>query len=413
MPTPEYDVITIGGGPAGSTAAALLARDGYRVLQLERERFPRFKIGESLIPASFDTLKRLGVLDQLRRSHFPKKHSVQFFSGDGRASAPFYFHETDPSERSQTWQVLRSEFDALLLDNARRRGAAVRTGVQVREVLFDGERATGVRVRSNGTQDEIGCRVVIDASGQRALMARQLKLRRQDPRLRMAAIFTHFAGAQRDSGIDEGATLILNTEDKDSWFWYIPLPEDRVSVGVVGAIDTLVGGRQGTPQSVFDAELARCPALVPRLAAARRLMDVQVLNDFSYTSRQIAGDGWVLIGDAFAFLDPIYSSGVLLALRSAELAAAAVGDALAAGDPSGARLGSFEPRLRDGMAAFRQLIYAFYHKEFSFGRFLRRHPEHRQAVIRILVGDVFDEDFNPLFDDLGRMIELPGQETTP
>jgi len=413
MPTPEYDVITIGGGPAGSTAAALLAQDGYRVLQLERERFPRFKIGESLIPASFDTLKRLGVLDELRRSHFPKKYSVQFFSGDGRASTPFYFSETDPSERSQTWQVLRSEFDALLLDNARRRGAEVRTGVQVREVLFDGDRATGVRVRTDGTEREIGCRVVIDASGQRALVARQLKLRCQDPRLRMAAIFTHFAGAQRDSGIDEGATLILNTRDKDSWFWYIPLPEDRVSVGVVGPIDYLVRGRQGSPQRIFEEELERCPRLEPRLAAARQVLPVMVLNDFSYTSRQVAGDGWVLVGDAFGFLDPIYSSGVLLALRSAELAADAVGDALATGDLSGVRLGGFGPRLRDGMAAFRQLIYAFYNKEFSFGRFLRRHPEHRLAVIRILVGDVFDEDFTPLFDDLGRMIELPGQETTP
>ena len=216
----------------------------------------------------------------------------------------------------------------------------------------------------------------------------------------MAAIFTHFEGAQRDPGIDEGATLILQTEGQKSWFWYIPLPEDRVSVGVVGPIPHLIEGRQGDPQKTFEEELARCPGLVPRVENAHQAMDVKVLNDFSYTSSRAAGDGWALVGDAFTFLDPIYSSGVLLALSSAELAADAILEGFEEGDLSGRKLGRYEDRLRQGIQAFRKLVYAFYTPQFSFAGFLRRHPEHREPVVKILVGDVFERDFEPFFADL-------------
>ncbi len=406
-----YDVIVVGGGPAGSTAATLLAQAGRSVLQLERHATLPFKVGESLIPATYHTLERLGVLERLRASTFPKKYSVQFFSGSGRASEPFYFSETDPSERSQTWQVLRSEFDALLLDNAERHGVEVRTGAVVREVLFEDarpnggdparRRAVGVRARfSDGETREVRSRVVVDATGQRAMLGRQLDIRHHDPCLRMAAVFTHFEGAHRDSGIDEGATLVLQTRDNRSWFWYIPLPDDRVSVGVVGPIDYLIRDRNGDPQRIFDEQVELCPGLVTRIAEARQAMEMKVLNDFSYISDRAAGDGWVLVGDAYGFLDPIYSSGVLLALKSGELAADAVDAALEAGDLSAERLGVFDPQLREGMASFRQLVYAFYSRDFNFARFLRRHPEHRLAVIDILVGDVFDRDFSALFDDM-------------
>lgn len=397
----EHDVIVIGGGPAGSAAATLIAQAGYEVLLLERHATPPFKVGESLIPASYGTLGRLGMLDELRRSHFPKKYSVQFYSGNGNASAPFYFSETDASERSQTWQVLRSEFDGMLLDNADAQGVTVRTGTGVQKVLFEGERAVGVRARfANGEIRELRSRVLMDATGQRAMLGRQLGIRRHDPCLRMAAIFTHFEGAQRDSGIDEGATLILQTRDNKSWFWYIPLPRHRVSVGVVGPIDYLIRGRNGDPQQTFDQQVSLCPGLIPRLEEAVQTMEIKVLNDFSYVSERAGGDGWVLVGDAYGFLDPIYSSGVLLALKSGELAADATIKALEADDPSAERLNAFDPVMRDGMASFRQLVYAFYSPQFNFAQFLRVFPQHRLAIVDILVGDVFNRDFSALFDDM-------------
>ncbi len=409
----EYDVVVIGGGPAGATTATIAAEAGHSVLQLERDAFPRFCVGESLIPATHDVLARLGMIDALRASSFVQKHSVQFIGASGKASAPFYFHETDPSPRSQTWQVVRSEFDQMMLDNARQRGVEVHERTTVQSVLFENDtpsvdgRAVGVRVKqTKGTYTDVPARVVVDASGRRSLIARSLGIRRRDPNLRMAALFTHFEGAHRDEGIDEGATLIIHTEGQDGWVWYIPLPDDTVSVGVVGPISHLIASRQGNPQKVFDEEIARCPGVRPRLVGALQSRDLQVLNDFSYRSCPAAGNGWQLVGDALGFLDPMYSTGILLALKSGELAGDALVDALAADDPSAKRLSTFGPPINAGIEAFRRLVYAFYDKRFSFADFLRNHPTHRLAIIDILVGDVFERDFDPLFADMERM--MPG-----
>jgi len=407
----DYDVIVMGGGPAGSTAATLVADAGHRVVLLERLPQTGFKIGESLMPETFSTFKRLGVLDRLHASPFPRKYSVQFYSKSGRASAPFYFGETDPGEDSVTWQVRREEFDRMLLDNARDHGVDVRQGATVREVLFEGERAVGVEadLPEEGRR-ELRARVIVDATGQSALIGRRFGLRQIDRQLMNAAVFSHFEGALRDPGIDEGATLVLHTDNQKAWFWYIPLPDDRVSVGVVGPIDYLIQGRAADPQRIFEEEVARCRPLQERLAGSRRVMDFRTLRDFSYRSRQIAGDGWVLVGDAFGFLDPIYSSGVLLAFSSGEFAADAILGALASGDCSAARLGAFGPRFIAGMDAMRQLVQVFYNPNFRFSKFLRRFPEHRHDVIRILRGDVFRHDFSALFSALEVTASMPDEE---
>jgi len=231
------DVIVIGGGPAGSTVSALTAQQGYKVQLFERERFPRFHIGESLIPETYWVLKRLGMLEKMKKSRFVKKYSVQFVNAGGKLSAPFYFWDNKPHECSQTWQVVRSEFDLMMLNNAREHGVEAHEGVRVRDVLFEENRAVGVKIQlEDGSQREVRAKVVVDASGQSGLLQNKFKLRVWDPVLNKGGIWTYWQGAYRDSGRDEGATMVLQTANRQGWFWYIPLHDDRVSVGVVARL---------------------------------------------------------------------------------------------------------------------------------------------------------------------------------
>jgi flavin-dependent dehydrogenase len=403
-PTQEthVDVVVIGGGPSGSTTSTLIAQKGHSVRLFERDRFPRFHIGESLIPETYWVLKRLNMLDKMKKSHFVKKCSVQFVNSKGRLSEPFYFTDHRPHECSETWQVLRSEFDLLMLQNAEEHGVQVHQETRVREVLFEGDRATGVRVQySDGREEIVRAKVVVDASGQSAFIASRFKLLIKDPELKKGAVWTYFKGAYRDTGRDEGATLVLQTTDRKGWFWYIPLHDDVMSVGIVRPFDELFAGGKDH-ETIYNEELDNCPEVKRRVSMGTRCDRYHATKDYSYRASRCAGDGWVLVGDAHGFLDPLYSSGVLLALKSGQLAADAVCEGLDKDDLSAEQLGSWGPEFNAGMDRMRRLVCEYY-DGFSFGRFVRKHPHFKGHLTDLLIGNLWEDHVKEVFPHLDEM----------
>jgi len=394
----EYDVIVIGAGPAGSTVGALLAEQGRKTLVVDRARFPRFHVGESLIPETYWQLKRLGLIEQLKQTAFPKKFSVQFVTEEGTETMPFYFNKYKEHESSQTWQVLRAEFDQMLVNNARTQGATVQTGAQVLDLLMEGEQVTGVKLKhsTQETQD-IRAKLVVDSSGQTGFIANRFKLKMADPHLKKGTVWAHFKNAQRDTGIDEGATLILQTEGKRSWFWYIPLPDNVVSIGCTGDMAYMFSKERGNSEEIFFSEVERCVGIKRRLTEAQPVTEFMTTKDFSYHTTQPVGPGWMLAGDALGFIDPVYSSGVFLALKSGELIADAINDAFESQDFSVSSLSQWYPGYRSGLENFRKLVYAFYAPGFSFGTFLRQYPQFKMNLVDILIGDVFKPEVEEMF----------------
>ncbi len=279
------------------------------------------------------------MLPKMKGSHFVKKYSVQFVNASGKLSAPFYFWDNKPHECSQTWQVVRSEFDQMMLDNAREHGVEAHEGVRVLDVLFEGDRAVGVRDAGRGRHASARCarKVVVDASGQSGAARRTASSCGSGIRCSTRA---PSGPTGRAPTATPAATRARRSSSrpptKKGWFWYIPLHDDIVSVGVVAPFDYLFKGR-GRHEQTYDEEVERCPAVKERVAKATRVTGYFATKDYSYRAKEVAGDGWVLVGDAFGFLDPLYSSGVLLALRSGELAADAIGEGLAKRRHVGAR----------------------------------------------------------------------------
>ncbi|MFK7734910.1 MAG: NAD(P)/FAD-dependent oxidoreductase [Pirellulaceae bacterium] len=397
----NYDVVVIGGGPAGCSAAALVAEAGNSVLLLERESLPRFHVGESLMPECYWPLQKLGMIDRMKSSQFTPKKSVQFVGASGRTSAPFYFEEHDPRENSTTWQVERADFDKMLWDRAAELGADCVDETRVMDVMIDDDqRAHGVKIRTaDGEMREIRSKVVMDGSGQQSLIANKLGIREDIPNLKKAAMWSYYKGAQRDEGDNAGATIVMHTSEKDSWFWYIPLSNGITSVGCVGDNDYMLKSGMDS-ESRYNLEVERCEGLKPRLENAERVDKVHVAKEYSYWTHQHAGDGWVLIGDAFGFIDPLYSSGVYFALVMGDRASQAVNAGLANNDCSGAQLGSWCEEFKQGSTLIRKLVEAFYTKEFSFAGFLKNNPAYQGNLTDLLIGRIFYDGAGGIFNDM-------------
>jgi flavin-dependent dehydrogenase len=399
----------MGGGPAGSSVAGILAREGRQVILFEKEIFPRHHIGESLMTDTYWTFRRLGLLEKLRESPFVRKYSVQFANAAGKESRPFYFFEAVHHESAVTWQVTRAQFDHLLINHAAEQGAVVHQGVLVKQVLFEGDRAVGVEVQmQDGTREQFFANVIVDATGQAAMLSNKFRWRVRDPKLKKAVLYSYFKGAHREPDLNGGATLVLRTEPgSGGWFWYIPLENDITSVGIVANPDYLLKNRGQDLAKIFHEEIEKCEAVRRRVEGGTRVDKIYSILDYSYRSKQNAGNGFILIGDAYGFLDPIYSSGVLLALKMAELAADAIHDAFNHNDFSAARLGQYQAKLDRGIESMRKLVYAFYNDGFSFSGFLRKYPDERVHIINLLIGDVFKEGVDSVYGPMSEFAEIP------
>lgn len=402
----RYDAIVIGAGPSGSTAAAVLASKGHRVLAIEREKFPRYHVGESLIPYTYFPLERIGMIERMKKSHFPSKYSVQFVGRSGNLSQPFYFYEHLKHEAACTWQVLRSEFDQMLMDNAREKGAEVLEETKVTETIDENGTVSGVRAKAkDGGTLEFRAPITIDASGRDSLSMLRNNWRVRDDQLKKISIWTYYKGALRDPGRDEGATTIASIPDR-GWFWYIPLPDDMVSVGVVAESDYLYRDTRDL-EEIFLREVTNNRWIEKHLAIGRRTEPLRVTGEFSYRSRYTAADGLVLTGDAFGFLDPVFSSGLFFALRGGELVADAVDAALTAGDYTAGRFNDYANEMCSGMEAMRRLVYAFYDHGFSFADLMKEHPDLSPDLTDCLIGNL-SRDFEPLFKAVSKFAAVPG-----
>lgn len=404
----NYDAIIIGGGPAGTTCAALLAEKGHKVLLLEKTQFPRYHVGESLMPFCYFSLERLGVVEKMDEIGYQQKKSVQFATTDGKISAPFYFFQHFDHPAATTWQVEREHFDLMLLDNARSKGAEVRENTTALDFLKEGDRVVGVKART-GDDDafEVHAPITLDCTGRDALFQRKHGWRNRDPKLNKISIWTLFKDAKRDPGLDEGATTIAYLPE-GGWFWNIPLRNGIVSSGIVAERDYLYKpGETRDPAEIYTREIENNAWIKDHLDPGEQFGEYWIAGEYSYRAEHCATDGLVLVGDAFAFLDPVFSSGVFLALKSGEMAADATHAALEAGDTSASSFAKYGEDLCGHIETMRRIVYAFYDPEFSFGKLIRKYPDLRGKLTDVLIGNIDGKDYSDLAAAIESIAKLP------
>ncbi|HXN33594.1 MAG TPA: NAD(P)/FAD-dependent oxidoreductase [Polyangiaceae bacterium] len=397
LASPEFDVAVIGGGPAGSVCAARLASRGRRVVVLERDRHPRFHLGESLLPNSLGVLEAIGVLDEVRR-RFIVKRGARFVDGaDPSRSVRYAFAEAFHARWDHAFQVPRDDFDALLFRHAGHCGADLRERWEATRVLWTGTRAAGLEARDpNGSLHTVRARFIVDASGRDAVIARAARDVERIEHLDRTALFTQVRGAWRDAGEREGDIQIVVFGDgphERGWFWLIPFADGRTSVGAVVSSAWVRARREaGGPEELFGAAVAASTTMRGMLEGAQAAFAPRATADFSFRVRALCGDGWVALGDASGFIDPLFSTGAHLAMHGALHAADAIDDALRSGDVSRVRFESWEREQRSGAQLFVGAVQAFYGGDLVSYLFAEpQHPFLRRAITSLLSGDVFDE----------------------
>lgn len=352
----RYDVAIIGGGPAGSTAAMTLARGGRRVIVLEREKFPRFHIGESLLPYSMDAFDRLGLREKIEAAGFMPKHGAEIASGCGTRELRFHFKNGFRSKRESAYQVTRADFDKLLLDHAREQGAEVREETQVSCIAFT---ENGVELETNGGSIEAD--YVIDASGRNSLVGTHFGLKKSYHELKKFAVYAHYENVDRAEGIDGTLTRMVRTSK--SWFWMIPLSETRTSVGVVMNLDEFKSAGV-SPEETLAAAIANQPVVQAKMQNAKLVSPVYATGDYSYRNEQFTGDRWILAGDAAGFIDPVFSSGVFLAILTGEESANAVMGALNRVQLRSRLFAEYHRKINRVMDLYLDLVLGWYRQEF-------------------------------------------------
>jgi flavin-dependent dehydrogenase len=402
-----FDAVIIGGGPAGASSAAILAEHGHRVLVLEREKFPRYHVGESMIPFTYGPMERLGLVPLMKKSAFQKKYSVVFISPNGRASQPFYFfNRYDKDTVAQTWQVLRSEFDEILLNNARNKGAEVIEEITVKELLRNGDKVVGVRAqKKSGEVVEFHAPITLDCTGKESFTAVRNGWRTKDPYLNKVAVWTYYKGSKREPGLDEGQTAVAYVPEK-GWFWHIPQHDDMVSVGVVAEGKYLTRDGVREPEQIFKREVEQNAWIKEHLSSGQQVGPYYLTSEYSYHSRHCGSAGLVLVGDAFAFLDPVFSSGLMLALKSGVMVGDEVHRAILEKDFEPKRFEAYATYMRQGVENMRKLVYAFYDPNFSFKQVIDKYPEAGGEITDCLSGDV-NKDFEPLWKKIREFAPLP------